>query len=78
MSRAVIRSTLTIIVLLVLALAILTFPAEAGTYIVQDGDMSLWCIAHDQGIDFWSLVLANSGPELDPNLIRVGDVIVLP
>ena len=51
---------------------------EASTYTVQPGDMSLWCIADDQDLNFWDLVLANTGPGLDPDLIRVGDVIQLP
>ena len=70
------RFAATLVALALLGVA--AVPAYAGTYTVEKGDMSLWCIAHDQGIDFWSLVLANSGLGLDPDLIHVGDVIRLP
>ena len=70
------------VVIIVAILAIIfvasVIPVEASTYTVQQGDMSLWCIADDQGLNFWDLVLANTGLGLDPDLIHVGDVIQLP
>ena len=67
-----------IVVLAVLILALTAIPAHAGhTYTVQEGDMSLWCIADDLGISFGALLDANWELE-NPDLIYVGDVILLP
>ena len=51
---------------------------SGSTYTVQDGDSSLWSIADKLGVSFGALLAANSGPGLDPDLIRVGDVVSLP
>ena len=77
------KSDLFLVVIIIVAILVIVFiasviPVEASTYTVQPGDMSLWCIADDQGLNFWDLVLANTGPGLDPDLIHVGDVIQLP
>lgn len=49
---------------------------ESGrTYVVQDGDLSLWSISQKLGIFFGDLLSLN--PD-NPDLIRVGDTIILP
>lgn len=47
-----------------------------STYTVSDGDLSLWTISQKLGISFGALLDANS--EGSPDLIHVGDVIILP
>ena len=46
-----------------------------SSYIVQDGDLSLWSISQKLGISFGALLDVNP---VNPDLIYVGDVINLP
>lgn len=48
---------------------------SGASYVVQDGDLSLWSISQKYGIPFGALLDANP---VDPDLIRVGDRINLP
>ncbi len=47
-----------------------------STYVVSDGDLSLWTISQRLGISFGALLDAYQGD--NPDLIRVGDSINLP
>ena len=48
---------------------------SGASYVVRDGDLSLWSISQKYGIPFGALLDANPS---SPDLIRVGDRINLP